>query len=370
VKIVVDGVIYSLQSAGGISRMFRDLLPHICALDEDLNFDLYVSKPYRQQLPEHDRIQYRQLMRRVLRPTRIFEALRPQIDKLLLSLTLDRKDTWFSTYHTLPPVPMKSVITPVYDLVYERFPEMFNRDGEKQLRQQIKQSIIEADLVVCISQTTANDVLDRYDISPEKVTVIPLAANTFFQKLEPQEIVPVASIEKPFLLYVGARLKHKNFSELLEAYSSWVHRHEVDLVVVGGAWSPEEKQRLIDLDVDSKVRLLMNANDDLLRSLYNQALAFVYPSSWEGFGIPLLEAIRCGCPIICSNIASNYEVAGDYPVYFELGQPSSLHQAMDEVLLNQSGQASRLEQATLILEKYSWDNTARRLIDVFRTAAT
>lgn len=364
-KILVDGIIYSLQSNGGISRLYREVLPRICEQHDTVEISMYVAKPYRQILPQHERIKHVHLLRRDLRPARLFQAIRPQVDQFILSMIGDHSGLWFSTYHTLPPFRPRAIIMPVYDLVYERYRMMFNLKGEERLRQQIKRSITEADLVACISQTTANDVIQMYGISPAKIKIIPLASSPFFKKVQPDDILSLLPTPKPFLLYVGGRLKHKNFSEFINAYACWTSRKTVDLIVVGDRWTSQEKQRLGELNVANQVHLLTGVDDDLLRDLYHQAVAFVYPSLWEGFGIPLLEAMACGCPIISSDIPSSREVAQDYPTYFELGHVESLHAAMDHVL-SEMNTMTLAAKADKILSQYSWDTTANKLLEVFR----
>lgn len=362
-KILVDGIIYQLQSNGGISRIYREVLPRICDQDDTINVVLYVSKPYRQTLPSHRHIKHVQLLPRNLRPARLFQTITPNLNQLILSTTVDPQGIWFSTYFTLPRYRPRAIITPVYDLVYQRYPAMFNLAGEEDLRQQIKRCVSESDLLVCISQTTANDLVDIYGVVPEKIRVVPLAASPSFRHLQPDQGLDPPPTRKPFLLYVGGRLKHKNFSEFINAYACWQSCKSVDLVVVGAQWTPQEIQRLHDLDVYDQVILLTNVDDDLLCTLYHQTIALVYPSLWEGFGIPLLEAMACACSIISSDIPSSREVAQDYPVYFELGNMESLHAALDSVL-SQSGITPLDAKAKDILSRYSWDKTAKKLVDV------
>ena len=126
------------------------------------------------------------------------------------------------------------------------------------------------------------------------------------------------------MLYVGRRSHYKNFSTLLQAYSVWKHRNEITLAAVGPPGSRVEEQQLAKLGIHDRVHYLTNVNDEELCLLYNEAIAFVYPSLYEGFGVPLLEAMASGCPIIASRIPATIEVAGECPVYFEATEVGSL----------------------------------------------
>jgi glycosyltransferase involved in cell wall biosynthesis len=152
---------------------------------------------------------------------------------------------------------------------------------------------------------------------------------------------------------------------LLQAYSSWPRRKEVDLVVVGGKWSKKEVQHLAKLGITDRVHLLRDVDDQKLCLLYNQATAFVYPSIYEGFGIPLLEAMACGCPIIASRIPSTLEVAGECPIYFEPTEAEDLLAAFD-IALSEGRASERVRSGLEQVKCYSWDKTARWTLEVYR----
>jgi alpha-1,3-rhamnosyl/mannosyltransferase len=141
----------------------------------------------------------------------------------------------------------------------------------------------------------------------------------------------------------------------------------VDLVVVSDSqWTPEERQRLSKSDVESRISLLQDVDDEHLRRLYGSALAFVYPSLYEGFGIPLLEAMACGCPVIASDIVATREVAGDCPLYFEPSRYESLISALD-LALNESDIERRRTAGLARVNRFSWDETAHRTLEVYRS---
>jgi glycosyltransferase involved in cell wall biosynthesis len=175
---------------------------------------------------------------------------------------------------------------------------------------------------------------------------------------------------KPFLLYVGKRTHYKNFNLLLEAYGSWPGRTEVDLVVVSdSAWTPDEQRYLAESTLDSHVQLLIDINDEQLRGLYAQAVALVYPSLYEGFGIPLLEAMACGCTVVASDIPSSREVAGDCPVYFDPTSAEDLRGALDKAL-QQTGNPEQRAAAIEHAANFSWNKTARQTLEIYHSCAT
>jgi len=136
------------------------------------------------------------------------------------------------------------------------------------------------------------------------------------------------------------------------------------MVVIGSEWSLDEMESLRQLDIYDQVLLVNNVDDETLCYLYNTAVAFVYPSLYEGFGIPLLEAMACGCPVVASRIPSTIEVAGDCPAYFDPLETESLVSALDKVLLE--GTDSERSLAGLERVKaFSWERTAEQTLEVY-----
>ncbi len=236
---------------------------------------------------------------------------------------------WHSTYYSIPKKWQGAVVTFAYDMIYERFKESFNGPWDDVTRQIIAEWSTFCRQIICISEATRQDVISIANVPLEKTTVVHLAASSLFRQIEgfnPEKVIT----GKPFLLYIGERTHYKGFNDLLQAYAMWPSNKEIDLVVAGKPWN---SQGLTDLQVAllmDKVHQITYPSDEVLCSLYNQALAFIYPSHFEGFGIPLLEAMNCGCLIVASDIPSTREIAGEIPIYFEATKIDSLLHALDQ----------------------------------------
>jgi len=153
---------------------------------------------------------------------------------------------------------------------------------------------------------------------------------------------------------------------MITAYGRWKGSRDVRLVVVGPDWTLDELNSIEDLGIEDRVDLLSIVDDDTLCVLYNHALAFVYPSLYEGFGIPLLEAMACGCPVIASKIDTAVEVAGDCPIYFDLEHNDSMIAAFD-VAMNEGRKSPRTRRGIQHAGKFSWDKCARGTLEVYRS---
>ena len=368
-NVIIDGIIYQLQSQGGISRIYSEILPRMCDLDDSLRITLLTEGKCRQPLPEHRHIIHRKIppVKRYMRPGRLWKPVITRARQLMIRLSIGRGagQIWHSTYYTQPkPWDGLQVVT-VADMIHERFSDLFSGPGNDQFREEKRRCVLEADAVICISETTRQDVLRIYEIDSDSTYVVPLACSDFFRRLKQSGDDSETLTNQPFLLYVGSRTHYKNFDRLIHAYSVWTYRKEVALVVVGNSWSADEELRLAELGIRNHVHLLTDVDDEKLCQLYNQAAAFVYPSLYEGFGIPLLEAMACGCPVIASHIPSTIEVAGECPIYFEPTEVDKLVIAFD-VALPEGRNSERTKAGLERVKQYSWAKTAAPTLEVYR----
>jgi glycosyltransferase involved in cell wall biosynthesis len=365
-KIQMDGVIYQLETKGGVSRHFNEILPRICDLDSDLQVHLFTDGPLQQQPPDHERIYHlrsqtashlrsKSPVRRMLLP---FSRLRSRLVEAMKGS--GRGEIWHSTYYTLPKNWQGKQVATLHDTVHELYPDLYDTPFDDHLRLQKRQSIESADAVICVSETTRQEASGYYGVNAERLAVIHNACSPVFRRLEANNKEGV----EPFILYVGSRSPIKNFDRLLEAYASWPLRGETALVVAGRQWTKQERDRLKRLKLQKRVRLEEDVDDENLCRLYNQAAVFVYTSLYEGFGIPLLEAMACGCPVAASRIPSTLEVAGNYPTYFETHVPEDLLSALEKAL-SEGREKERIKQGIARAAVFTWENTAQKTLDVY-----
>jgi glycosyltransferase involved in cell wall biosynthesis len=344
-QVVVEGFIYQVQAKGGISRIFNETMGRMCERDRNLRFTVLTDGTNAQDLPAHPSIRYQH------------HRLDPELVK-------SRSAIWHSTYFT-PPEEWSGVeIVTVYDMVPERFSNFFCDSWDDALRAKRKKAILSADVVIAISDSTKRDVVDILGVNPARVKVVPLSHMPLFTRLD-RGALPLP--EKPYFLYVGDRNHYKNFDGLLRGFAQWSGNGAAELCVVGKPFARAEEKLIRELNLEGKVRLAGFVSDEDLVVLYNTAAAFVYPSYGEGFGIPLLESMACGCPVIASDIPSSREVAGDVPLYFQPGRPAELPALFDRIL-SEGPDSERIGSGLEWVEQYSWDKTAAETLRVYRDA--
>ncbi len=376
--ITIDGLVYENPTQGGIARIFREVLPRLCDLDPYLRLRLLVGQE-RSSLPQHAHIE------RVLLPTLPRLPLRlpgwgyaqRRWRERGIQTAVSSPTLWHSSYYTLPPKNGRfPTLQTLYDTIHEQLPHLFASRGDERLRQQKRQALQTADGIVAISETAKREACGLYTLDPARVWVMPLAASPVFRVLAIKDFADSADssafirarprpVKRPFLLYVGSRIHYKNFAGLLAAYAVWPGRTEVALRLVGRPFSAAEQQQVQALGVAEQVVVETAVTDERLCELYNQAAAFVYPSLAEGFGIPLLEALACGCPVVASRIPSSQEVVGELATWFEPGEQDSLVAGL-ETAVSQGRQPERMQAGVARAAQFSWQQTAQILLGVYQ----
>lgn len=369
-NVLFDTIIYSLQSKGGISRMFSELIPRMKKLDSSLDISYLVTSILIQPLPDLGTSQIYDIsyLEEFLRPRRFWENSYPKIKNFFTkNLTHPSRESIFhSTYFTdIDGWKGKKVVS-VYDMAYEKFPNLFTSNYDKKFRYLKKKAILNADFILCISESTKVDLIEEYRIGNENVDVAYLGNSPAFIHIESKDIPSDHIVKAPFILYVGKRTHNKNFRELFEAFSRWNRNNEVKLFVVGDAWNFEETSSIYRYHLEEKILLFEKVDDNQLCYLYNQAIAFIYPSLYEGFGLPLLEAMSCGCPIIASNIPSTKEIALDIPFYFQIGEIDSLINSLN-LVSNGDEFSTRKFNGFDRVREFSWDDSAKKIITTYKS---
>ena len=227
---------------------------------------------------------------------------------------------------------------------------------------------------VAISQAAAVDFTTLYGVSAAAITVTPLAADPLFA---PQPAAVVAALRQRlplpdrYLLYLGSNKPHKNLPRLIRAFAAATPQSPGTDLVIAGAWdprSPEARQLVVELGLEDAVRFLPNVLNADLPALYAGATAFVFPSLYEGFGLPVLEAMACGAPVACSNTSSLPEVAGEAAVLFDPVDVTEMATAISR-LLNDEGLRERLrERGRQQASTFTWQRTAELTLIAYRQA--
>jgi glycosyltransferase involved in cell wall biosynthesis len=267
--------------------------------------------------------------------------------------------SWFYTH---PPTDSVTQLQTVHDMIPERFPEAFTEAHDFEFRKRKLKCIREAARIIAVSENTKRDLMQLAGVAADRIDVVPQGVDLeFFGAAD----VGKAGLNRPYFLQVGGRMKHKNFLRLLEAFAHGKFARDYLLVCAGEWLQPDEKALMAKLGIEHAVRHVHWPDEDKLRSLMRDAAALAYPSSYEGFGMPPLEAMACGTPVCVANVSSMPEVCGEAAEYFDPTNPADLARAMARAL--EPAHAKRLREAGRARAAlFPWSRTARETLATYR----
>lgn len=280
-------------------------------------------------------------------------------------------DLFHFTSATAPALFGAPYVVTIHDLSLVRHPETHPMRRRLYQGSLLARTAARARRVIAISETTARDVVEMLDVEPDRVAVTPLGVDERFRPIADEarlaEVRRRHGLDGPFVLYVGNVEPRKNLARLLDAFER-VGRRDVSLALAGGtAWLSEDVvRRVAAYRGPGRVRLLGYVEDEELPALYSAAEVFAYVSLWEGFGLPVLEAMACGTPVVCSRIPAHEEVAGRAARYADPMSVEEIAGALDRLLASPAERGRLAAAGRRRAARFTWAETARRTLDVYR----
>lgn len=344
-----------IQHHGGVSRYHVELIRHLSKMGVDCYLPLILS----------ENVYLDEVNLKHINPLPSWQSSFKQnvmkwIDQKLCLNSLLKGN--YDIFHTTGLNPYfightkgKVVIPTMYDLINEKFPEFADSAIIKVKRKKILDISTH---VLAISQQTKNDLMYFYGLDDKQVSVVYLGGEQDVYITSAKRL-----FEKPYVLFIGNRRRYKNFENFVRAFSQL--KHDVDLVCTGVSFNQDEMNLFSELKLTNRVHQMF-ATTDQMNQLLAQAELFIYPSKAEGFGLPILEAYRCGCPCLISDILCFHEVAGDAAVYFDPLSPDAITEAMDLVLTDSVLSKKLRTDGFERLKKFSWENTAKNTLEIYK----
>ena len=354
-RIVYDDHIFSWQKYGGISRYFYELAK---ALSLDPSLLVKVISPF--HVNEYFDLGPRHIFSGMKSPSGYFLEKGYRMMNRSLTPLYRRKfqpDIFHETYYSNQGESVggaKRVLT-VFDMIHEKLPQYFHPQDKTPARKAT--AVNRADHIICISENTRSDLMEILNVPYEKTSVVNLGFS-----FEPyQDKLTSINESLPFLLYVGQRSGYKNFSGLIDVYADNPFlKNNFELIAFGGGKftkDEEEKMRFLNLDA-SRIKQI-DGDDDVLRALYSKASLFIYPSKYEGFGIPPLEAMSMGCPVACSDTSSLPEVVGDGAILFDPNSFESMTESILRCLTDDRFRGMLINKGKARVQQFSWHKCAQ-----------
>lgn len=357
-KIVFDNQTFCLQAYGGISRYIVRLAE--CLQNDCMGNEVKIFAGFHQNhyLPTLSNSLY--MGKKISYPTRGVAKITSLNSKLLHPFIhqwnpdIIHQTYYFDLYHYKKPV----VIT-VHDMIHELYQQDFLPNDITTIYK--RKSVQQAEHIIAISQSTKKDLMEIFNIAEHKISVVYHGVDYFNEnKIE----TPI--YHQPYLLYVGQRAGYKNFEGLVRAYAHSRLKEDFDLVAFGGGkFTVNEMQLFQSLGIQPSKIKQFGGDDSVLANLYHYAHAFIYPSKYEGFGIPPLEAMAQGCPVVSSHSSSMPEVIGSAGEYFNPNDIDSMIESILKVVYDDERKQQLIQLGYERVNLFSWQKCAKETQSVY-----
>lgn len=357
---------------GGNESYITSLIEALAEVDEVNRYTLYVTK---REAVERFHRRWPNFQTRLTLP-------HTPLIRIPLTLTTELRRRPVDLLHvqyTAPPLAPTAIVATIHDISFEHLPETFKRRSRAQLRLTIRRTARTAAQIITDSEYSLRDLAETYRVGPERLNVIPLAANKIFKPVtDEQELEHVRAryqIKGDYILAVGSIQPRKNLARLITAYKNLrAARSQAKLpplVIVGKrAWLYHETLRAVaEHGLHDLVLFTGYVPQTDLPALYSGALLFVYPSYFEGFGLPPLEAMQCGAPVITGNRTSLPEVVGDAGLLVDPLDLEAIAHAIARLVDNEELRRELRVKGLKRARAFNWHETARRTLAVYERAA-
>jgi len=363
--ILFDHQIFSTQIYGGVSRYFSELMKNF-KNDNEIEYELSLRYSNNHYLKQFDNLPCKPFFENSTfrGKHRLLDFLNERISKKIISK--GDYDVFHPTYYDpyfLNFLNNKPFVLTVYDMIHEIYPEMFlSKDKITERKKLLAQK---ATKIIAISKSTKRDIIRFFGIDENKIEVIYLGNSLNISKSD-----DALNIELPekHILFVGNRGGYKNFDLFIKAITPLLLEDaELSVVCVGdGKFDDIEIEKFKSLNIKDKV-FQYSVSDNILAYLYQRAIVFVFPSLYEGFGIPILESFVCGCPVLVGEVSSLPEIAGDAGVYFDPTNIVSIYDTVKRIIYDKELRKSLKLKGFQRVKNFSWEKTAEKTKSLYES---
>ncbi|MEO8612078.1 MAG: glycosyltransferase family 1 protein [Chloroflexota bacterium] len=360
------------EQGGGIGRYVRELVAALARQDTDDVYHLFVAGSSSLSSPSFD-------SNFVWKPTRLSPRWLARIwhrahIHVPVELFVGAVDLYHATDFVLPPtLPHTKTLLTVHDLSYVRVPETASPNLKFYLDRVVPDSVNRADFVVADSQSTKEDLIDLYGVMESKIDVLLSGVDSRFKRQNDRSVLMTTRTRymigtSPYIFSVGTVQPRKNYGRLIQSLALLrASGYDLDLVIAGGrGWLEDPIYETVNTaGMQEHVHFIGFTDDADLPTLYSGAYCCVLPSLYEGFGLPVLESMACGTPVITSNVSSLPEVAGDAAITVDPYNLDAITDAIKQLLDDSTLYQSYVQKGYERAKQFTWDNSARQLRQIY-----
>ena len=278
----------------------------------------------------------------------------------------NKVDVFFSPTHYLPFSTTRPSVIAILDISYLHFPQLFKKRDLYQLKLWGRYSLGKARRIITISKSSKNDIIKAYGVLEDKISVVYPGikiGKDSKSEMRTSTLKEKFGIDEDFILFVGTLQPRKNIEKLIEAFSMLKNKNIILVVVGKKGWMFEKIMSAPQkFGVSDRVKFLHSVTDEELPIFYKNAMCFVFPSLYEGFGLPVLEAMQYGCPVLTSNVSSLPEAGGDAAIYFDPQSVEDMAEKINRVVSSQKTREEMVKKGLEQIKKFSWEKSAEKTI--------
>lgn len=362
-RVIYDNEIFLIQKYGGATRYFYELIKRMPMYDVDviLYMGWFINEYGLEKYEKHFSVFSGTKIKHIPKTKLLsIKMQKPLFERFALKQEFDILHQTYYADINIPKV-FKRVIT-VHDFTHEKLSGNFSKlDKTADLK---RRAIEKSDGIICVSESTLNDLSEMYNIKGKRVKVI------YHGNSLKHDVTEEPFVKGNYILFVGDRRGYKNFGILIELFNCNAQlRNEYKLVCCGGGVFTKKESEMISKSKLTSNFIQIEARDKKIANLYSYADAFVYPSKYEGFGIPIIEAMYNKCPVIASNVSSLPEIGGNCALYFNPESVEDLNSKIN-LILNDKKLVTELKQKGFQREKeFSWDKCAKETFEFYKEVA-
>lgn len=362
-----------LSEGTGVGIYTLNLIKNIGALDP-INKYILFSNSFRDRFPFSSLRPPKNFEYRDFRiPSRLLKGLWNYFFYPPLESFIGKVDIFHSPHSIPVPVKKARLIVTIHDLFFVKHPELAGRRVSDEHKRLSRSYLSKVRRIITVSNNSKKDIVEIFGISPEKVTVIYEGVDNIFrvinEKTSLEYIRGVYGLPKEFILFVGTISPRKNPDYLIEAFSIIKKRRikDIFLITIGprGLKADETLRLISKKNLEGSVRHIGYVPYEYMPYLYNMASLLVYPSLYEGFGLPPLEAMACGIPVIASNVSSMPEILGDAALLVDPYNPHEIADTIERLLYDEPLRKTLVEKGMKRAQSYSWEETAKKTLKVY-----
>ena len=365
-KILYDHQIFSVQVFGGVSRYFIEISNTLRKNNQiyfsvKISNNFYLNSVIRNHLSFFRKYDFKGKIRIIYFVNKLYS---------IFILKKNKFDVFHPTYYDpyfIKHLGNKKFVLTVYDMIHEKFPEMFSESDKTTSNKKLL--VDKAAKIIAISNSTKEDLIKIFNVNPSKIEVIYLSHSVLEKKGSRTNIN--FKLPKKYFLYVGSRNGYKNFIFFLNSIKNILKNYSsLNIVCAGGGKFNSDEIKFFNSNKIKKQLFQINVSDNGLSSLYSKAQAFIFPSIYEGFGLPILESFAYGCPLICSNTSSFPEIASNAAIYFDPFDSKSIELSVLKVLDDQKTKDYLINLGYERLKFFSWVKTAKLTHNLYKDNLT